>query len=267
MDFLRIVLWIAVAWIVGVVGYSWWRGQWEESFLPLPTYFRNSNKPTQSSETSKPWSRTPLDALARLTHSCRVLQSFPDAEVPNAVIQIVDASCEEGLPHTSDANTIRIPTSMWDNATSQRRANVLRHERVHLLQRRNPTAWSRFYRTAWNYTLHATPPAGMPDADKVRGNPDTEPAPLACWAGRYWFVPLYINTAQPRLGDTDVRVWDSQERTWTSPPFAWKAQFCREGACPHQWEHPAEIAAEYWTNQETNTPASVALRNFILSQK
>ncbi len=267
MDFLYGVLWIAIAWIVGTLVFCWWRGTWEDSLPilrhPWPTYIPAE----EAFEEPKPWSRTPLDALARLTHSCRVLQTFPDAEIPHAMIAIVDDTCEEGLPHTSDANTIRIPKSMWFSSSAARRANVLRHERIHLLQRRNTAAWTQFYRTAWNYTLHTAPPAGMPEADKVRGNPDTEPLPIACWAARYWFVPLYTDTAQPRLAAAEVRVWDSQERTWGAPPAAWKAQFCRDGTCPHQWEHPAEIAAELWTNQETNTPASVALRNFILSQQ
>jgi hypothetical protein len=255
MEFLTVILWLGIVWIAGVCCWSWWKGTSALEPFTLPP----------RATPSKPaWIRTPLDGIARKGHSCRVLDSFADPEFPTSTIEIVESSCEEGLPHTSDPNTIRIPESVWNQGS--RRANVLRHERVHLLQKRNPSAWSDFYKI-WNYTIHSQLPDGFPDATAVRGNPDTDP-PFACWAGRYWFVPLYTNRQAPRLGDADVRVWDARRKEWTNPPATWNALFCQEGRCPHQWEHPAEIAAEYWTNIDTwKTPASVALRNFILTQK
>lgn len=253
MEFLTVILWIGILWIVGACCWSLWKG--EEGFQPVQW------KP-RAIQTQPAWIRTALDAKARQHHSCRVLDSFADPEFPTSTIEIVESSCEEGLPHTSDANTIRIPESVWNQG--RRRDNVMRHERVHLLQRRNPAAWLDFYKT-WGYTLHTTLPRGFPNA-AVRGNPDTDP-PFACWLGRYWFVPLYKDMINPRLADAEVRVWDTEAKTWVEPPAAWNAQFC-QGQCPHQWEHPAEIAAEYWTDIDSwKTPASVALRNFILTQK
>jgi hypothetical protein len=122
----------------------------------------------------------------------------------------------------------------------------------------------KFYKE-WNYTLHNKPPAEYPDANTVRGNPDTDP-PFACWAGRYWFFPLYSNTVTPTLKYAETEVWDAHTHRTIDPPEQWRAFFCQEGKCPHQWEHPAEIAAEYWTDIEHwKTPASVLLRNFILN--
>ncbi len=256
MEFLTLILCLGILWILGVCVWAWLKGKPEEGF--------QIQWNPQSIPVSPIWIRTPLDAKARQGHSCRVLESFVDPEFPTSTIEIVESSCEEGLPHTSDANTIRIPESVWNQGG--RRANVLRHERIHLLQKRNPDAWINFYKTAWQYTLHTKLPDGFPDADAVRGNPDTDP-PFACWAGRYWFVPLYTNREAPRLGDAKVRVWDAQTKQWVDPPTAWNTLFC-QGRCPHQWEHPAEISAEYWTDSESwKTPASVALRNFILTQK
>jgi hypothetical protein len=244
MDILTVVLWIGLLWIVGVTLWSWTR--------PIEPFVT----PT--------WIRTHLDRVARKEHSCQVLETLSDPEVPGAVIEIVESTCEEGLPHTSGPNTIRIPKTFWEGADSIRRKGVLRHERIHLLQRRNPEAWLKFYKE-WNYTLHNKPPAEYPDANTVRGNPDTDP-PFACWAGRYWFFPLYSNTVTPTLKYAETEVWDAHTHRTIDPPEQWRAFFCQEGKCPHQWEHPAEIAAEYWTDIEHwKTPASVLLRNFILN--
>lgn len=218
-----------------------------------------------------PWSLHTMDRHARAEHQCGVVERFPDTEIPNTWIEIVEDTCEDGMPHTSDGYTIRIPAPVW-NMSQERRDSVLRHERVHILQRRNPDQWRAFYKRHWGYTLHQEPPvaARIPEdvRAKVRGNPDTWPTPWACWEGRYWFLPMYTDTQKPRLRNSEVRVWDAERGDWCSPPVGWTAKFCRSGGvCPHQWEHPHEIAAELWTDMSdwSGAPAAALLKEFMQS--
>jgi hypothetical protein len=216
-----------------------------------------------------PWSKSRLDEVARAGNSCAVKHTLADSG-PGAIlaarIEIVADNCESGLPHTTDANTIRMTESVWN---SPRRDNILAHERVHLEQRRAPDAWKDFYTKAWNYRIQTSPPSSLPlkeIADRIRGNPDIHPERWACWGDRYWFVTVYTDAATPHLTGAQTRVWDEKTGQWLSEaPDTWRATFCLPtGECPHQWEHPHELAAEIWTDIERwTTPAAVALRNFM----
>lgn len=258
-------------WWIFVLGCVWILG----AYVWGPSTAQQRTEGFQAAATTTtadphPWTLHTQDRAARRLHSCKVRERFPDTETPNTWIEVVEDTCEDGLPHTSAADTIRIPVQVWETSQS-RRDNVLRHERIHILQRRSPERWLAFYKSAWGYTLANTPPAQLP-ADvvaKVRGNPDTWPHPWACWQGRYWFLPLYKDPDQPQLRNTEVRVWDSETRTWCAPPLAWRVQFCRGAEqCPHQWEHPHEIAAEMWTDMSdwSTTSAGNQLKNFMQEQ-
>lgn len=208
------------------------------------------------------WVSRDLDKKARAGNDCRAETAFQDTEL-DATIELVPASCENGLPHTSDANTIRLSADVWN---SSNRNTTLKHERIHILQRRDPAAWSRFYKEKWGYTLHTSPPASFPAefAERIRSNPDTAAVPWAVWQNRYWIVPLYQNTEAPTLLGVDIRIWDSAEQQWTDRmPDEWSAFFCGDGKCPHQWEHPHEIAAELWTADAFHLPAGFFLKEFV----
>jgi hypothetical protein len=219
-----------------------------------------------SPDVKLPWVQNVLDHVARADNSCGVLERFADAELEGAVIEIVEDTCETGLPHTVGLHQIRISKSTWTNLA--RRNSILRHERIHLLQRRNPDLWRNFYKREWMYTIHTTPPSELAKeaAEGIRGNPDTWPERWACWKDRYWFVPLYSNMNGPHLPDAKVQIWDAKTSTWLQQaPYEWRTLFCSEqGKCPHQSEHPAEISAEYATDMSSwNTPAAMRLRQFL----
>ncbi len=247
-------------WIVLLVlGCLWILGQW--------CWYVLNDENKNEYEGFQTWSLGALDKKAREGQMCEVRESFPDDVFPDAMVEIVGESCEDGLPHTSDANTIRITKTLW--GAPDRRQSVLRHERVHLMQRRQPNKWRDFYQSAWQYTLSAKEPPHMPAEvlDAVRGNPDTEGERWATWKGRYTWVPLYSNTEAPTLGAATVRVWDSVTKGWAAEaPAAWRHAFCLEsGECPYQSEHPHEIAAEMWTDIDkwSATPAGFQLRQFM----
>ncbi len=170
---------------------------------------------------------------------CRVLRVI---QTSNGTVEIVDAACKEGLPHTTGPHTMRFTEAAWNDA---RREETLVHERVHLAQKRVPADWAEFYRRVWDYELYTKAPASVP-ADsvvKLRKNPDTEAAPWAVWRRRYVFYPY---SADGGLRNASVRIWDLEEKKHLdSPPESWSAFFCAGGVCPYQYEHPHELAAEY----------------------
>ncbi len=256
MDFYTLILLVGLCTIVAI---GLWYKDWDLETFQVPRDL------LATYEAPLEWVKSKLDHLARIGNSCRVLERFADAEVAGAFVEITDPTCESGLPHTAGKNTIRIPKSAWDASNAERRAAILRHERIHLLQRRKPEQWAEFYKKEWEYTMNGTPPEEIADAD-IRANPDTYPDRWPCWRGRYWFVPIYRSRVTPRLQDTDTRIWDAAKKEWlTQPPYEWRVQFCSErGECPYQSEHPAEISAEYATEfAKWTTPASMSLRRFL----
>jgi len=171
----------------------------------------------------------------------------------DGVIEIVDDDCQEGLPHTTGLNTIRMTKHAYHSETNDM---TLKHERVHLDQKRHRAKWYDFYQREWEYELTSTPPTGLPSAfsSRLRPNPDTTDAPYAIWRQRWVFFPVY--NASRTLKSAPTIVWDIQTSEFVDPPSAWKAVFCSpEDGCPHQIEHPHEIAAEYITNGSTSHAA------------
>jgi hypothetical protein len=176
------------------------------------------------------WYMTPV------ADDCRILRVI---RTENGNVEIVNPECKEGLPHTTGPNTMRFTEDAW---SSPRRNETLVHERVHLAQKRNPTDWTEFYRRVWDYEILTVPPADVPP-HKIRKNPDTEDAPWAVWRRRYVFYPV---SPTGTLRNAQVMIWDRETKQIISdPPSEWRALFCDDSGCPHQYEHPHEIAAEY----------------------
>ena len=265
------VLWIAALWI-----WSTWTGR--NTLEPFQVAATAAATAATATGTPEPleWSQSTADKKARESQECIILQTFDDDELAQARVELMSDSCEGGLPHTVGTTAIRITEKVWSEASVERRNDILRHERVHLLQRRYPEEWEDFYQQKWGYRTALQPPANMPAdvLEHTRGNPDTFPKRWACWRQRYWFIPVFTDCRNPNILNSTVRIWDATKRAWLSePPAEWRLTFCGErGACPAQFEHPAEIAAEYWTNIEKwsgetkdSAPAAFALRSFIPS--
>ena len=189
---------------------------------------------------------------------CVVLKRYA---LPYGTVEIVTPSCQEGLPHTWSSRIIRMTDADWQ---SSRRDDILRHERVHLRQKQEPSVWRDFYRAAWGYEYTTLPPPGIPRhwIARLRPNPDTADGPWAVWKGRYVFFPTYRD-ARRSLRTAVVQVWDLLKKQIVDPPNEWRQMFCDAGNCPHQYEHPHEIAAEFITHQ-ANSPAAQALNESLL---
>jgi len=182
-----------------------------------------------------------LDNLARQNQTCRVLQTIPyNVSGKNTIFEIVNDSCESGMPHTTDVDTIRFPDWLWKKRDSDEFHKVLRHELIHLLQRRSPTAWRVHYKR-WGYTIQKDPPAGIPAeiVERVRYNPDVADAPWAIYKDRYVTVACYKSTTNPQLRETEIVIWDlelGKQIKEMPDEYPWKGL--------HQGEHPHEISAE-----------------------
>lgn len=183
--------------------------------------------------------------------------------LPYGIVEIVQQSCQEGLPHTWSPSIIRMTETDWE---SSRRDDILRHERVHLRQRQDPKTWRDFYRSAWGYEYTMSPPPGLPKhwIERLRPNPDTADGPWAIWRDRYVFFPTFRDATRS-LRTALVQVWDNRTQQMVEPPPEWRQMFCHGGNCPHQYEHPHEISAEFLSSDASNSPAAQALRDSFLA--
>jgi hypothetical protein len=189
----------------------------------------------------------------KASDSCRVLSTRTLED--GSLLEIVDDACKEGLPHTTTSTTIRMTQSVAD---SSRFGEILVHERVHLDQKTRPAVWKDLVKRVWAYDLYESPPPGVPAewVEKRRPNPDTDALPWAVWRGRYVFFAAYGDDR--RLKTATPVIWDLEEGRRLENVPEWQSQFCAGNSCPHQWEHPYEIAAEYKTHA-SQSPAAAAL--------
>jgi hypothetical protein len=208
-----------------------------------------------------PWiaSWSAADRAARQGQNCT--PTYTESGPDGTHILTTSKSCESGMPHTRIGDRIIIP----DSVLLTDRHDTIRHEMIHIYQRRHARKWLDFYRRAWAFECQATPPAGMPKDIQYarRSNPDTwDPemgGPWACWKGRYWPVAVYTDPQQPSLRSAKTIWWDSQEHTvLTAPPSVWTAFFGH----PAQNEHPHEIAATLLVAEDTSSEAGRRIMNW-----
>jgi hypothetical protein len=211
-----------------------------------------------------PWiaTWTAADKRARRGHNC--LATYKQMGPSGTVIITTTKSCEDGMPHTRPGSRIYIP----DNINTVMRSNTIRHELVHIFQRRNPEVWKKFFSRSWYYKLSSTPPCGLPKnlIEGRRANPDTTDdmgGSWACWLQRWWTIPIYKDSVNPRLRDTTVIYWDSlTNKASEIPPTDWTSFF----GTPGQPEHPNEIAACLLVSEDTSSEAGRRLMTWWSTQ-
>jgi len=153
-----------------------------------------------------------------------------------------------------------MPENAW---IATQREDTLRHEMVHISQRRNRDAWYHFYKDEWDYEVYA---GEIPDELRdIRPNPDTADAPYIVWKKRWLFAAVY--GTRRTLRNARIVVWDLERSALTDIPAEWRSFFESPYTKLNQYEHPHEISAEYVTNGNKNTVAAQKLslwlqRNF-----
>lgn len=231
-----------------------------ENFINVPA--TPYTEETEDDPRDIPWiaSLSPADRKARDGQNCAV--KYTEKGHNGTTIITTSRSCEAGMPHTRAGGRIYIPDSIIEPF----RAEILAHEQIHILQRRDPDAWANFYRRNWSFILFKVPPPSMPKniVEARRGNPDTFKDPWPCWMGRYWPVTIYTNMEQPALRDAVTVWWDDYKHTvLNTPPDAWTSFF----GTPSQDEHPHEIAAVMIVAGDNATEAGRRLFNWWVLQK
>lgn len=177
----------------------------------------------------------PADAqrLEAEVHKIRLLD--------DTITLILDSSADAGYPHTRAPNIICLPAANAAATTSTASlAETLRHEAIHIHQRRNPDFWRAAAKAdGWEPATSSQLPLDL--LQRCRLNPDTFHTPFWSWDGRWIPLPLFQRDLQPTLGGVEISWWDLQrEALYPSPPSPFSDRY---GPKPSQPEHPYELLA------------------------
>ena len=172
------------------------------------------------------WSDQSLSAKAKAT-----------AKAEDISVVILSPSAEGGMPHTRAPNIVCLPAHYPD----ERLADTMRHELVHIDQRKNPAVWRhKLAAQGWQPASREEIPQQW--LARVRINPDTHAAQFWKWADRYIPLPLFEREDKPNLREISVRWWDTtEERLYSQPPSSFTQKYGPLGAS--SMEHPYELYA------------------------
>lgn len=147
-----------------------------------------------------------------------------------AKVVILHPTAEGGMPHTRP-KIIALPAYYPES----RLAETLRHELVHIDQRRAPPLLE-----SWQRADEREIPEHF--LARARLNPDTFTARWWAWEGRHIPIPVFEREDKPRLQDITVFWYDRREgRAIRQPPATFTAAYGEVTAA--QAEHPYELAA------------------------
>lgn len=188
--------------------------------------------------------RDPVNAAARSRCSYTLWNDQSLAVQAKAFLQrlqsqvevvVLNPSAEGGMPHTRAGPLICIP------AYHTGLEETLRHEMVHIQQRREPALWKmKMELEGWK----AVGDAAIPEIwrRRCRLNPDTSAARWFAWQGRYVPLPLFVREDKPDLRDVVVRWYDMEEGiVQPTAPTSFSKVYGELGAS--SMEHPYELWA------------------------
>ncbi len=196
---------------------------------------------------------SPANAYAR--RNCTYTPFFAEDTDVNRLVKLLDdipltrdtdvvvlhPTAENGYPHTRAPNLIAMPLPSVTGVSDEALAETLRHEAVHIHQRRQPKLWAAAcVREGW-WPL----PAGqVPQRWRAqcRLNPDTfQPQQFWSWETHHVPLPLFSSEAPSNLADISVKWLDLRNGVlYPSPPPSFQARY---GNAPSQPEHPFELLA------------------------
>ena len=152
-------------------------------------------------------------------------------------IIVMNPSAEGGLPHTRPPNIIAIPAHYPTHMLEE----TLRHERVHLHQRKFPLQWeARAIQDGWVKVEDGVIPSKL--LARVRLNPDTIMAGFWAWDGIWVPLCLFLREDKPHMNETTIRWYNIKEGVTTvAVPASFTAKY---GAVTDSaMEHPYELWA------------------------
>ena len=153
-------------------------------------------------------------------------------------VVILNPSAEGGMPHTRAPAVICLPAYFSES----RLADTLKHELVHISQRRIPDVWeTRARMEGWVRVQESVIPENW--LRRCRLNPDTAAARFFAWEGRHVPLPLFVRKDKPDLRETVVRWYDMRDglvKSAVPPSFSKKYG---DGLSSSAMEHPYELWA------------------------
>jgi hypothetical protein len=156
-------------------------------------------------------------------------------------VVVMHPSADNGYPHTRPDAILCMPTNAIQGISDSVLAETLRHEAVHIHQRRNPEKWvgACLHEGWWPVQSRQIPERF---ADRCRLNPDTiGDRQFWAWQTHYVPLPMFIREDAPTMEGVQVKWMDLRNNTLSSePPSSFKARY---GAKPSQPEHPYELLA------------------------
>lgn len=155
----------------------------------------------------------------------------------NISVLIVNPSAEGGMPHTRAPSLICLPAYFPE----ERLESTIKHELVHISQRRNPSLWrNRAAQEGWVPVDESEIPQHW--LARCRLNPDTAAARFFAWQGRHVPLPVFLREDKPDLRDIQVRWYDRAEGIVKSGvPTSFTQKYGHLGIS--SLEHPYELWA------------------------
>lgn len=158
----------------------------------------------------------------------------------DADVVIMHPTADEGYPHTRPRDIVCIPSTYVATKPQDDLAEMLRHEAIHVDQRRRPSTWAAAcMRRGWWPVPASQIPAAL--RERCRINPDTMAAPFWSWEGHHVPLPLFSSETPSSLGDIVIKWLDLRTgTTYSDPPPTF---ISAHGHSTPQPENPYEIYA------------------------
>jgi hypothetical protein len=184
---------------------------------------------------------TDNDLNARARSRCTYIpwtdpHSFSSYALDGETIVTLHPSADGGMPHTRPPATICLPAYFPES----RMEETLKHERIHLDQRKRYSAWvAALGMEGWTPVQETIPEEYR---KRCRLNPDTCWSPFWAWNGRSVPLPFFVREDKPDMREIAVRWYDLETQTLSSavPPSLVKKYGTLQS---HSLEHPFELMA------------------------
>lgn len=175
-------------------------------------------------------------------------------------IIILHSSADNGYPHTRPKSVVCLPESCVTVSDEVLR-NTLRHEAMHIHQRRFPALWNaKITNDGWTPVPSTAIPSRFRQQSRI--NPDTCYDPFWAWDTYHVPMPIFKNAESLTLADIRVEWLDLRTGAlFHAPP----PSFTRTYGSPSQPEHPYEIYAIKYADEGLSSNAAVHAKLIDLS--
>jgi hypothetical protein len=173
-----------------------------------------------------------------------------------ADIVVVHSSADNGYPHTRPRAIVCLPDTFITSSSDEALAETLRHEAMHIHQRKFPELWKqKCIQEGWT----PVPLENVPKRfrDQCRINPDTMSCPF--WAWESYSVPLPMFRGETPSNLSHIRIEWLDLRTgalFHDPPPSFVAKY----GSPSQPEHPYEIYAVIFASEGIRAHSSLYVK-------